>query len=234
MKALLKKGKQVLFCGTPCQIGGIKAYLGKDYPNLYTVDFICHGVPSPMVWETYKTFREKQARSNVDGVSFRSKDRGWKTYSMKITFEDGSSYSELVSKDYYLRSFIMDLDLRLSCYQCLFKQVHRVSDITIADFWGAEKLSNWNDDKGVSLALVHTDKGNDLLKSCSELLTTISLDFDEAIANNPSISSSASKRLSRESFMRDVKRIPFDKLHDKYCGAGITSRLKRKIAQLLK
>lgn len=234
-KALLEKGIQVLFCGTPCQIGGLKAYLGKEYPNLYTVDFICHGVPSPMVWETYKAFREKQANSKITDVSFRSKDKGWKTFSMKLFFEDGSEYSELVSKDHYLRSFIMDLDLRPSCYQCQFKQIHRVSDITIADFWGAEKLNNdWNDDKGVSLALVHSGKGHELLEACSELLAMIPVDFDEAIASNPSMTKSVSKRPLRKTFMRDVQKMPFDKVHEKYCGTGLASKLRRKMSQLRK
>ena len=146
-ETFLQAGREVIFCGTPCQVGGLCAYLKKDYPNLYTVDFICHGVPSPTAWKKYLEYCETNAGVAVKLVNFRSKVKGWKTFSMEITFEDGTKFSNTVREDMYLRSFIMDMDLRPSCYQCQFKQIHRQADITIADFWETRLLNKaWNDD----------------------------------------------------------------------------------------
>lgn len=234
-KQLLEAGKTVLFCGTPCQVGGLKSYLGKEFANLYAIDFICHGVPSPMVWNTYLNFRKNQAGSDVKEVSFRSKDDGWKHYSMKIKFDNDTQYSAKVSEDIYLRSFIMDMDLRPSCYQCQFKQFHRVSDITLADFWGVEKIGNrWNDDKGVSLALVHSEQGQKLLDLCSDWVEMIPVSFDAAVASNPSMTKSVIRPPLRKNFMRDIQKLPFNEVHRKYCGTGFGARIRRKLVAVMK
>lgn len=233
-QTLLLNGKKVLFCGTPCQVAGIKAYLGRDFPNLYTVDFICHGVPSPAAWTKYLEFQKNKVKSAVRSVSFRSKTTGWKNYSLKITFVDEIMYTNTVGKDNYLRSFIMDMDLRPSCYQCQFKQIHRQADITLADFWGSSRLNtHWNDDAGVSLVLVHSEKGRRLLHVAEADLDTKPVPFTDAVAGNPSMTHSVRKPALRDRFMTDLHRMPFDKLHEKYCGTGLTARIRRKVAQNL-
>lgn len=235
VKTLLDAGKNVLFCGTPCQVGGLLTFLGKEYHNLYTVDFICHGVPSPAVWERYIGFRKEKAQAEITDVSFRSKETGWKCYSLHIDFADDSVYSAKVSDDLYLRSFLMDMNLRPSCYQCQFKQIHRQSDITLADLWGAEcMVKDWNDDKGVSLVLIHSAGGQRLMELCSDNTEIVPVSLETAIANNPSITKSVSRPALRDAFMSDVNRIPFDKLHEKYCGNNLGARIRRKIAALMK
>ena len=229
----LESGQIVLFCGTPCQIGGLFAFLGKEYPNLYSVDFICHGVPSPKLWEKYLNFREKKVNARVTDVSFRNKITGWKNYSMRIWFENGGEYCGTVSRDYYLRSFIMDMDLRPSCYQCRFKQLHRQADITLADFWGIrEAAPSLADDKGMSLVLVHSEKGTELMELVRDTVRWSEVDCDKALQSNPSVTMSVSRPGLRKRFMKDANRLPFDKLYEKYCGTGLTAKVRRKLASL--
>ena len=233
-KQRLEKGQKVLFCGTPCQIGGLIAFLGKPYSNLYTVDFICHGVPSPKAWERYKDYINAKS-DNLKTVSMRSKKYGWKNFSMDIEYRDGGIHLKKVNEDFYLRSFLMDLDLRPSCYECQFKQIHRVSDITIADYWGAEETCpEWNDDTGISLVLVHSPKGTRLIEAVRNSSDVISVPFSVAVASNPSISKSVKQPPLRKAFMRDLDKLPFDKLHEKYCGSGIVAKLRREISKFQK
>jgi len=233
-KNLLEKGKMVLFCGTPCQVGGIKAYLGIEYPNLYTVDFICHGVPSPTAWKKYLEFREKEAGTIAKDISFRSKIMGWKKYSLEIYFQDDKKYSGIVGEDFYLRSFVMDMDLRPSCYQCQFKQLHRQADVTMADFWGIDRMDTaWNNDTGVSLVMIHSEKGRQLMNATEVDLEVQSVTLIDALASNPSMTHSVLKPALREQFMKDMHKLSFDKLHERYCGSGVTAKIRRKVAKCL-
>lgn len=232
-KQRLEMGQKVLFCGTPCQIGGLIAFLGKPYSNLYTVDFICHGVPSPKLWAKYLAFRQSKSNANVKNVSFRNKVSGWVNFSMRLWFEDGTEYCSTVREDYYLRSFIMDMDLRPSCNQCKFKQVHRLADITLADFWGAEKVNpSFADEKGISLVLVHSEKGQDLIRVIQEKVQLSEVDCAAALQSNPSFTKSVSMPPLRNRFMKEADSLDFAKLHDKYCGTSLSSRIRRKIANL--
>ena len=234
IKRYLNDDKQVLFCGTPCQVSGLKAYLGKEYNKLYTVDFICHGVPSPYAWSKYLSYREKTAKSKIKEVSFRSKLTGWKKYYMQLDFQNGMCFTSQVTEDIYLRSFIMNMNLRPSCYHCQFKQKHRQADITLGDFWGVEDyLSDWNDDKGVSLVMIHSHKGRNLFDSCGTVLESVPVSFADAIRSNPSMNNSSNKPALRDSFMKDLRRLPYNKLYRKYCSMIVTSRIRRKIAQFI-
>ena len=130
----LKSGILVLYSGSPCQVAGLKLFLRKEYPNLITVDFICHGVPSPLIWNQYlKSFGEPL--NNIRHVSFRDKKAGWKKFSLTIEFLD-KTHSRTLDKDLYLRGFLKDLYLRPSCYSCSTKSGKSGSDITLGDYWG--------------------------------------------------------------------------------------------------
>lgn len=232
-KQRLEKGQKVLFCGTPCQIGGLIAFLGKPYSNLYTVDFICHGVPSPKLWAKYLAFRQKESKADVRNVSFRNKVSGWANYSMRLWFDNGTEYCSTVREDYYLRTFIMNMDLRPSCNQCKFKQVHRLSDITLADFWGIKEVNpSFADDKGISLVLVHSEKGQELIGEIQEKVQLSEVDCVAALQSNPSFTKSVSVPSLRNRFMEEADLLDFAKLHDKFCGTSFPSRIRRKIANL--
>lgn len=167
-KDFLDQSRLVYFSGTPCQIGGLKAFLGKEYENLICQDLICHGVPSPKVWEKYVAFREAEAGAPVRAISFRDKTKGWKRFSLSVRFQNGREYRELLDRDSYQQAFLNNVDLRPSCYKCAFKSLRRQSDVTLADFWGVETIfPELCDDKGVSLLLVHSEKGCHLLQGCS-------------------------------------------------------------------
>ena len=234
-KNYLEKGADVLFTGTPCQISGLYAYLKKDYNYLYTQDIICHGVPSPAVWKIYLKHREDLAGSKAEKISFRDKSNGWKQYSLMMQFKNGEYYCERNINDPYLRSFIMNMDLRVSCEHCSFKKIHREADITLADFWGVDKvIPDWNDDTGISSVMIHSQKGGELFERIKDKTVYTDVEFNECLKSNPSMTSSVPCNLLRKRFMKDAQKMPFDKLHDKYCGNGFISKLRRKAALVLR
>jgi coenzyme F420-reducing hydrogenase beta subunit len=231
----LDLGRNVLFSGTPCQIGGLKSYLGKSYGNLLCVDIICHGVPSPDVWEKYKKFREKAAGSSAKSVSFRLKNEGWKRFSMAFLFENRTDYRKNLENDLYMKTFLKDICLRPSCYECKFKTLNRQSDITLADFWGIENIiPELDDDKGTSLIFVNSVLGNGVFKSINECIECAKVDINEAVSYNLAAIKSAELNLKRESFFKDLPEMEFDQLVKEYCTDKLSIRLKRKIKYLLR
>ena len=179
----LKVGRKVLFSGTPCQIAGLRNYLRKEYDNLLMVDFICHGVPSPMVWRRY--LKEEVARQCdrknsvlshpiheedvlVEGISFRDKTMGWKKFSFALTLSTTNGSGDKIqfcscspmTKNEYLRGFMSNVYLRPSCYSCAFKCLKSKSDITLGDFWNIRLYNKHLDDnQGLSLMLLNNSRG---------------------------------------------------------------------------
>lgn len=145
----LKSGRKVLYTGTACQIAGLKRYLKRDYTNLYTVDVLCHGVPSPKVWKKYLEEQEKTHGAAVRRTFFRNKKYGWKTYAVSLDFSNETVYERIFKEDSFMKLFLGNICLRPSCHDCKFKGLSRPSDITIGDCWGIEKImSDMDDDKG--------------------------------------------------------------------------------------
>lgn len=199
----LQSGKQVLFSGTPCQISGLHSYLGKEYENLITVDIICHGVPSPAVWEEYIKFRADGRE--IENVSFRDKQDGWSKYRLTLSFTDKTQYSCPAAQDSFSRAFLLNLCLRPSCYQCKHKGIHRQSDITLADFWGLQAISpQLYDEKGVSLVLCHSNKGQALLNQSSADIFIVDTCLESAIQHNQSAVKSTFPHPNRMAFLHDV------------------------------
>lgn len=183
VKTELLNGRTVLFTGTPCQVAALKAFLGKAYDNLITQDIICHGVPSPGLWNTY--LDQDHRSKNITEISFRDKTQGWNAFSMKVRYADGTSYRKLATEDPYERAFLANLILRPSCHQCQFKTVSRCSDITLADYWGVEVVHpELKEQQGVSLVLVHSDKGQTLLGEIKDKLVLSETEIDIAISMN--------------------------------------------------
>lgn len=182
VKEFLENGKMVLFSGTSCQISGLKKYLGKEYDNLYTVDVLCHGVPSPKVWEQYLMEKEKEYKSKVKQINFRYKVTGWKRYSVRFVFENGNEYVKRAGHDPYMQIFLSNIALRPSCHDCRFKALNRDSDITIGDAWGVDDyLPQMDDDKGTSIIITHSDKGELLLKDIKEELSLKEAECDKIL-----------------------------------------------------
>lgn len=162
-KASLKAGRTVLYAGTPCQIAGLKSYLGREYENLYTADILCHGVPSSRLWKNYVKLQEEAHGAEICGVSFRKKTAGWKHYSVELKFRNGMVYSSVFTEDPYMRAFLADVCLRPSCHACQFKSIPHGADITIGDAWGVGKiLPDMDDDRGTSVVIINSQQGQKL------------------------------------------------------------------------
>jgi coenzyme F420-reducing hydrogenase beta subunit len=169
IRDLLKQGRPVLFTGVACQIAGLKAFLGREYENLYTVDVLCHGVPSPKVWAHYRREQAQIHGTTLEEVSFRDKRKGWRHYSMALNFAEGVEYCRPGAEDTYLRVFLRDLCLRPSCHSCRFKDFPRLSDLTIGDAWGIERhMPDLDDDHGTSVVLVNSEKGMGLWNAVAD------------------------------------------------------------------
>ena len=164
-KKILESGRWVLYSGTPCQLGGLRAYLGKEYEKLILVDLICHGVPSPGVWRSY--LKDYFGKEKILDVNFRDKRNGWIDF-QNVIKTTTSEVCEGQMENPYFRGFLANVYLRNSCYNCRFKSVSRNTDITLADFWGVHLFCpDMCDDKGTSLVLVHSSKGQDVLSYLS-------------------------------------------------------------------
>ncbi|MBQ9761476.1 MAG: Coenzyme F420 hydrogenase/dehydrogenase, beta subunit C-terminal domain [Oscillospiraceae bacterium] len=235
VKEALQNGKRVLFSGTPCQVAGLHAYLANaKTENLITIDNICHGVPSPTVWERYVKHWESVKGSKVVSVQFRNKEKGWKTYSLVLSFENGETYKSICTADLYCRGFVGDYFLRRSCYDCHAKGEYHGADITLGDLWGIRHICKpMDDDGGTSLVLLNTAKGEALFHTINREMECQQVDFDEAIRHNPSYYQSSSQRVNRHCFMKHIQKKPIINLLDFYCGTRLTSRIKRKIMKFM-
>lgn len=198
-KSYLLRGKTVLFSGTPCQIAGLCAYLGKPYPHLLCIDMICHGVPSPLVWEKYRA--QKTAGKKLTHISFRDKILGWKRFGLSFSYQDGSTEHATFLEEIFLRGFLKDIYSRPSCYDCRFKNARICSDITLADFWGVEKfLPELDDNQGTSLVLANTTAGRQLFSAIAKKIHWRPVPLVQAIKYNPSATRTARRNPQREAF----------------------------------
>lgn len=203
VESFLKQGKTVLFTGTPCQIAGLRTYLGKDYPNLFTVDIVCHGVPGPGIWRRY--LNDLRHDSKVSSISFREKNGySWSHYGLKIAAADQILYKDYASNNAYMRAFLSNNSLRPSCYACKHKR-RSGADITLGDFWGIKNiLPEFADETGISMVVINTNKGSLLFKSLQDLETR-SVDTSILINCNSSFGQSSPIPLSRRRFFRLMK-----------------------------
>ncbi|MFV0507373.1 MAG: Coenzyme F420 hydrogenase/dehydrogenase, beta subunit C-terminal domain [Bacteroidales bacterium] len=225
-KQFLQAGRQVLFSGTPCQIGGLKAYLRKEYNNLFCVDIICHGVPSPMVWGRYVKYQQQKNNANISRLTFRDKTEGWKNYNVKFDFKAKASVKEFFGDNIYMKVFLKDLCLRPSCYNCDFKTLNRQSDITLADFWGVQQvLPEMDDDKGTSLIFVNSHNGSERMAELSEGIKSQKVDVCSAIKYNPSAIKSVARPSKRESFLDAVVKKDFAEVVKEYTRISLQVRV---------
>lgn len=216
VELFLSQGIKVLFTGTACQISGLISFLKKEYTNLYLVDVLCHGTPSPLVWDLYLEKIKKERWPNIREISFRDKKNGWKDYSVKITFENGEEYCVPYKDDMYMQMFLSEICLRPSCYACKFKELGRDSDITIGDAWGiGSNNPEMDDDKGTSISWVHTKKGQSLFDSVEGKLIYKMVELDDVLPPNANSRKSVTSHLHRKKFMKKLKnKEDFYKLHE--------------------
>jgi coenzyme F420-reducing hydrogenase beta subunit len=218
-KELLDQNAPVLFSGVPCQIDGLRKYLGKDYENLTTCDLVCHGVPSPAVFRAYLDRLEQTHGAKAAEVRFKDKSHSWGTPYFTVRFENGEVYSEEFNCTGYGRGFGMQLFLRPSCARCRYADVsRRPADFTLADYWGLdEKLElPVARDKGVSMVMANTAKGMSILDELSPNLGRIQRPLSEAVAGNPRLASPLTANQRREEFFAAFALEPFEQVEKAY------------------
>lgn len=201
----LKQNRLVLFTGTSCQIAGIRHYLRQDYENLLTLDVVCHGVPSPLVWRRYLEDVTSRHVDAVTSISFREKSTGWKYFSMVISSDNFDFFRSIYKKNIYFRAFMKNLTLRPSCYFCKVKSGSCGSDITIADFWGIEKVfPQLYDNKGISLLLINNSKAYEFINW--DGLSVIETDYQTAQIMNQPLRESVCRNPRRKHFFDNIHR----------------------------
>ena len=238
--SLVERGIPVLFSGTPCQIAGIKARVGKKHAeHLLTVDFVCHGVPSPGVFAAYLRELESKHGKRVCAYTFRDKRLGWKNFSAVATFEDGTEHVGQQTSEPFLYGFLQNLYLRPSCVQCdALRGGHHQSDITIADLWGAQDVcADRDDDTGLSLVFANTPKGKKALEAAGAQLTMFPMADTQALLRyNPSVEHTASAHPKRKAFFSHFAKHGFDSTYvmKLLSGPSRLERIVRRIAHLPK
>ena len=229
IKLQLQTGRKVLFVGTPCQAAGLHSFLGQStYENLYIIDFICHGVPSPKLFRAYINELERKYAKKVVAYKFRNKDNGWNQTGTqlgsgsRIDFYDEAHIRKYPAfLDHYMNAFLDDVCLRPSCYACNFKDITKdYADFTIADFWGVNKVSkNLNDGKGTSLVLVHNDHAMELWNKVSDNFYCEQVDIKHAVRRNQSLIKSARMNPNRKKFYEELNAKGFRYVERRYMSA---------------
>lgn len=217
MHTLLNQGRYLLFSGTPCQVAGVRNFLGQDYETLYCCDLVCHGVPSPGWFQKYHRSLSKGALS-LTQFNFRDKKIGWKRFGIKKTWSDGYSVFDSIYEDPFMASFLRNYCLRASCYDCHFTTSVRQGDITLADFWGvATKYPEYDrEDRGTSLLLINTEKGQMWHRRCEQSIFMGVADLNHATLANPQLSRPVVKPPERDSFFKDMLTSPVSEMRAKY------------------
>lgn len=235
VKADLKCGLIVLFSGTPCQTSGLNAYVGKKLrQNLVLVDIVCHGVPAPYIWRDYINHIEFECKKKIVAVDFRDKSHyGWKDHKESFLLDDES----FITKTLWTHLFYQHIMFRHSCGVCHFTNLQRPSDITLADFWGwEENVPGFNDDnRGVNLVLVNTEKGKNLFKTACNNLDTKDVDIRNCL--QPNLQHPSVIHPDRKTFEKAYKQKGFRKTMQKYGNSGWQYQLKarvHKVARMVK
>ena len=218
----LKNNREVLFTGTPCQIAGLKSYLMKEYDNLITADLVCHGVPSQKLFHTYVDYLSNRFKSKVINYNFRSKEKkGWGLVS-RVETEDGRVRFIEPDFDPYYSNFLDSTIYRENCYGCHYANYNRVSDITLADYWGINGIHpDFYNEEGNSLVLINTEKGEKVISSMDDKLELVKTDLDKAASHN--------KNLKQPSHRNNRRNYIYKEIYEKDSTRFIKENLKIKV-----
>lgn len=230
----LKSGRDVLFIGTPCQIQGLYAFLGRRYENLLTIDMICHGVTSPMIWKDYIRLLEKKYNSKIKYINFRNKDIGYRSTRMLIEFDNGKKMKQSPRTNLYLKLFYNNVINRPSCSQCAFKDKHHISDLTVYDCWNPSKIVKGlkDDNKGYTKVIINTEKGKKILNN--KMLNFYYIEENDAIPNGGGmILNSAIESPNRKEFWNDYHKVDKKKAITKYAGVSLKDNMGEVIKEVL-
>ena len=228
VRSCLQKGIKVLYVGTPCQIAGLKAFLGREEELLLTCDLICEGVQSQRLFDQYVDYMGKKYKTPIKKVEFRNKEKyGWERSCLVLELENGKRYSSIChTKDNeYMNSCLFQGGNRDSCYSCKFNRIPRQGDFTLGDLWGWDKIvPQWNDKKGISLVLANSKKASDMILKIQKNAFLLPISFDAAVQKNPNIMRSTVAPPRREEYIADLERLEFAMLAQKWLKPRSTFR----------
>ncbi len=216
VKSYLDSGRMVLFSGTPCQVAGLRSFLGRSYPTLVCVDFVCHGVSSPEVWHQYVQYRSRMDNNGVlpKFINLRDKESGWShyKYSVHFRYSDDSEYKGINGQDIFTRLYSSNDIINTVCSFCKFKGTNRVSDITIGDFWGIWDICPEIDNRiGVSLIICNSRYGRDILQRISSRLYLKEMTMEQAVLHNLSYCKSVKQSRYRDEIIETASEGQIDK-----------------------
>ena len=226
VKDVLEKGCKVLFSGCPCQVAGLRTFLGKEYPNLLLVELICHGIPSDHMLQTYIGMQERKYGARLTRIEFRNKKKGWHNSSVRMEFGHHRTYSKPITADAYMNGFLGSVTLKPTCYQCHFRNFTAGSDIILGDFWGAEVELPEDDNKGISAILVNSGKGMDIIDRCNLALTPANV--ETVIKYNKNLLCSAAPSPQRSSFYASADTNGLEEAIRIYLEESAIQKLKRQ------
>lgn len=228
----LSSNRLVLFSGTPCQVAGLLRFLEIkkiDTQNLYTLDIVCHGVPTEKVWIDYLGWIQKTHSKKIVKVDFRNKvNYGWGDHVESVWFEDGTRFDGKYFKYLFYRHYI----IRPSCFECRFKGNY-LSDFTIGDCWGIQRSHpEFNDDKGISLLILHNEKAEKLFDKIKGELEVLEVKPEE-VYQKPLFQPEECP-VDRDKFWKVYNKKPFKTVVNKFAIDGFSVKFKRKIKSILK
>lgn len=233
VKKDLRDGKIVLFSGTPCQTSGLSSFIGEKLrQNLYLVDIVCHGVPSPYIWRDYIAYYEKKYKKKIISVDFRDKkEYGWWRHKETFTLENNIKITPQYTP--FTELFYKHIMFRQSCGNCHFCNTTRPSDMTIADFWGWEKTDpEFNkDDKGVSLLLINTIKGKNLFSISNNQILSFKANLEDCL--QPNLQQPTTLNTQSQNFERLYKKYGFKYVLKKYTQLGFKQQLKLNFKKVI-
>lgn len=244
IKVILQTGRKVLFSGTSCQCAGLKTFLGREYDNLVTTDLICHRVPSPKDWQTYIDYRSGKENNGQRPVkiNMRSKESRWSHYGYSTEFIYSPDHITKTKngQDLSKKAFVGNICLRSSCSDCKAKGVERCTDFTLGDYWGIwNQHSEFDDNKGISVVFVHTEKGRQILNELQDQIHSMPVNIEDAYKESMSMINSSKPYEARDEFMKQATAENFEELVNQYFPPmsvkkpGVMQRVKGKIKRML-
>lgn len=206
---LLRDGKWVLYSGTPCQIAGLKSFLKERYEKLVCVSVICHGVPSPLVWEEYLDIKRKEHQGKkIEAIEFRNKVNGWQNFTFTAVFAPDDVEQTGFRNDLYMQGFLQNLYLRPSCHECRVKAGRQDADIILGDYWGIGTYHrDFCDDMGISAVIISTKKGMQVWDAVKDKFNIENTELDYIIQGNLALNKSVPNNPRRDKFFYDFKEI---------------------------
>lgn len=234
VKEILLNDRYVLFSGTPCQVSGLKSYLNHvNTSKLYLCDIVCHGTPSPLIWDKYLSFIKNKYKGKVITYKFRDKNIGWRGANITVTLDNFKKDSNSNLVKIYSNLYFLDFISRKSCNNCKYTNLNRPSDITIADFWGIEKsMPDYDDNKGVSLVLINTPKGKDLFESIN-----YNLEYNESNTIDciqPQLQYPHKSSPYRDEFWKDYNMHGFEYVAKKHGKYNLKDKVKSKFVNSIR